>query len=143
MEARHIANTRTLAALAMSAVMLSSCGAGSNGETATGSQPLPGSSSTSTNLVADTTSSSAPAPESGTVEGIIVAVDGTIADIASFTVRLPDGSNVSFVPEPGILFDGTAPIDHVRDHLASGAPVRVVYTTIDDGTLSAVEVGDA
>jgi len=79
---------------------------------------------------------------SGTAEGIVIAVDGTLAEISSFTLVLADGTNATFIPEAGMLFDGTAPLSHVRDHLASGDPVQVEYRTLEDGTRSALEVGD-
>jgi len=79
----------------------------------------------------------------GSVEGVVIAVDGTLAEVSSFTVRLPDGTDATFVPQPGILFDETAPIGHVRDHLVSGAPVLVEYVTLENGELLATAVGDA
>jgi hypothetical protein len=78
----------------------------------------------------------------GAVEGVVVAVDGTLAEIASFRLVLADGTEATFVPEQGVLFDGTAPLSHLRDHLASGDPIRVEYATLEDGTLLALEVGD-
>jgi len=79
----------------------------------------------------------------GSVEGVVIDVEGTLGAVSSFTVRLSDGTDAIFVPVDGLLFAGTAPIDHVRDHMVSGAPVSVGYTTLADGTLSALEVGDA
>jgi len=80
--------------------------------------------------------------QSGTVTGVVIAVDGTLGDVASFTVRMSDGTDATFEPVEGVLFDGTAPIDHVRDHLTSGSPVSIRYETLPDGSLSALEVGD-
>jgi len=76
------------------------------------------------------------------VEGVVIAVDGDLTNVTSFTLRLPDGSDLVLMPAAGVLFHGSAPISHVRDHLASGAPVRVGYVELDDGTLSAVLVED-
>lgn len=81
--------------------------------------------------------------EDTVVEGTVIAVDGTLAAVASFTLRLPDGRDLVLVPAEGVLFDGSAPIGHLQDHLASGAPVRVGYVVLADGTLSAVLVEDA
>ncbi len=77
-----------------------------------------------------------------TVEGTVIAVDGTLAEVSSFTMRLSDGGNLTFVPAEGVLFHGSAPMNHLRDHLASGTTVRVGYIVLADGTLSAVLVED-
>lgn len=111
-------------------MIVSACGSGSGDETP-----------------ADSTAPLTPAPgpaldASGVVEGTVIAVEGTLGDVDSFTVRLADGSDAIFVPEDGLRFAGSAPIDHVRDHMTSGAPVRVEYTTLSDGSLSATHVGD-
>jgi hypothetical protein len=76
------------------------------------------------------------------VEGTVIAVDGTLTDVTSFTVRLPDGHDLVFVPADGVLFDGSAPLSHLQDHVAGGEPVRVGYRELEDGTLSAVLVED-
>lgn len=143
-------------------VVLSACGSGSGADTSVDStappsltsatlpSPLPDESENTTptdSTIAPATTSSQPSnplPDvSGIVEGIVIAVEGTLGQVESFTLRLPTGSDVTFLPEEGVLFDGSAPIDHVRDHMTSGAPVRVEYTTLSDGTLSALQVGDA
>ncbi len=80
--------------------------------------------------------------QSGIAEGVVIVVDGTLGHVASFTVRMSDGLDATFVPADGVLFDDTAPIDHLRDHLANGDRVRVEYETLADGTKSAVAVGD-
>jgi hypothetical protein len=79
---------------------------------------------------------------SDTVTGIVVEVDGDLVSVSRFVVVIEDGSRLEFQPSPGILFHDRAPISHLQDHLRSGEPVRVVYETLDDGTLVAVEVFD-
>jgi hypothetical protein len=76
------------------------------------------------------------------VTGIVVEVDGDLTSVARFVLVLPDTSRQEFVPSPGILFHDRAPISHLQDHLRSGEPVRVVYQTLADGSLVAVEVFD-
>jgi len=103
----------------------------------------PGPASTTTTRQSATPGAANELEPTGTVEGVVIDVEGTLGVVSSFTVRLRDGTDAIFVPEDGLLFAGNAPIDHVRDHMVSGAPVRVDYTTLADGTLSAREVGDA
>lgn len=79
---------------------------------------------------------------SDTVTGIVVEVDGDLVSVSRFVVVVEDGSRLEFIPSPGILFHDRAPISHLQDHLRSGEPVRVVYESLDDGTLIAVEVFD-
>ena len=80
--------------------------------------------------------------EAETLSGVVIGVEGTIQSIESFTVRLTDGTDATFRPVAGLLFDHTAPLSHIRDHLATGDPVKVEYETLPDGILSAVAVGD-
>jgi len=77
-----------------------------------------------------------------TVTGIVVEVEGDLTTVSRFVLVLPDGTRPEFVPSPGILFHDRAPISHLQDHLRSGAPVEVVFETLDDGTLVAIEVFD-
>jgi hypothetical protein len=77
-----------------------------------------------------------------TVTGIVVEVDGDLTAVSRFVLVLPDGTRQEFVPSPGILFHDRAPISHLQDHLRSGEPVGVVYETLADGSLVAVEVFD-
>ena len=76
------------------------------------------------------------------VTGVVVAVAGDLTVINSFSVLLADGSTVLLVPADGLLFDGSSPLSHVRDHLVSGAPVLVEYHT-EGEALVATAVGDA
>ena len=102
---------------------------------------------TTTTLAATTTLSpvttAAPAPVEETVTGVVIAVEGNLAGIDSFVIRLPDGSDLTLVPIEGLLFDGVAPLSHVRDHLVSGNPVSVKYLTSSEGQPIATAVGDA
>ena len=76
------------------------------------------------------------------VTGVVVAVDGDLSEINSFSVVLGDGEILELVPEAGLLFDGDEPLSHVRDHLVSGGPVAVEF--YEDGeNLICVAVGDA
>jgi hypothetical protein len=73
--------------------------------------------------------------------GVVVAVDGTLAGIESFSVLLSAGSTIQVTPERGVLFDG-GPLSHLRDHLVSGSPIVMVFHQEGD-RLIATEVGDA
>jgi len=74
--------------------------------------------------------------------GVVIDVQGNLQDTDSFTLLIEDGSELVLVPTPGLLFEG-GPLSHLRDHVLSGAKVKVVYTVEDDGTHIAIEVGDA
>lgn len=76
------------------------------------------------------------------VRGVVIDVQGDIITVESFTLRLPDGTDRVFEPAAGVLFHGTAPIGHIRDHLRTGEPVDVRFMVLDDGTSIALKVGD-
>ncbi len=76
------------------------------------------------------------------VTGVVIDVQGNLQGTDSFTILIEDGSELVLVPTPGLLFEG-GPLSHLRDHVLSGAKVKVVYTVEDDGTHIAIEVGDA
>jgi len=76
------------------------------------------------------------------VSGVVIDVQGNLQGTDSFTLLIEDGSELVLVPAPGLLFEG-GPLSHLRDHVLSGAKVKVVYTVEDDGTHIAIEVGDA
>ena len=77
-----------------------------------------------------------------TMEGIVVAVDGDLSSVASFTVVDDNGTSFTFIPADGLTFhDG--PLSHLTAHLTSGEPIRVGYETSTDGTLTAVSIDDA
>ncbi len=77
------------------------------------------------------------------IEGVVIDLGGDIATVESFTVRLGDGTDLVFEPAPGIGFHDSAPLTHLRDHLRTGERIEVKYRTLEDGTLVAIEVGDA
>lgn len=74
--------------------------------------------------------------------GVVIEVQGGIADIEGFLLRLPDGSDLRLEPAEGILFHGDAPLGHLRDHLRTGEPVEVEYEVLSDGTAVALRVTD-
>jgi len=76
------------------------------------------------------------------VTGIVIDVVGDLSTITGVTLLTEDGEQMNFVPAPDALFDG-GPISHIRDHLVSGAPVQFEYRELEDGTLVAIELGDA
>jgi hypothetical protein len=82
------------------------------------------------------------AAEALSAVGVVIAVDGSLSGIDSFTIRVDDGTDVTFVPEDGALFD-SGPFSHIRDHLTSGTPIRVDYVMLDDGSSLALSAGDA
>ena len=59
---------------------------------------------------------------SGTIVGPVIAVDGDLTEVRSFTV-LVEGDPMVFVPiaEGDYAF----PLTHLREHLRDGTPVRV------------------
>jgi hypothetical protein len=82
------------------------------------------------------------AEDGGRVTGVVTSVEGDLAVVSSFSVRSSDGTVRTFAPEPGLLFDGTSSVGHLRDHLRSGEPVTVEYRESSEGSLVAVAVGD-
>jgi hypothetical protein len=81
-------------------------------------------------------------PELHQATGVVIAVVGNLQGTDSFTILLPDGSELVLLPEPDLLFDG-GPLAHLRDHLTSGAPIVVTYTVDKDGNNNAHSAGDA
>jgi hypothetical protein len=79
----------------------------------------------------------------GTITAVVVDVTGDLTTVDEFVVRLPDGTDQVIEPAPGMRFHGDAAIGHIRDHLRSGAPVRIRYDVLDDGRWIAREVEDA
>jgi hypothetical protein len=77
------------------------------------------------------------------VEGVVVAVDGGLAGVASFDIVTEAGSRLRFVPDEGVdSFAGGAPLSHLHEHLQTGSPVRITYVD-RDGVLVALVVDDA
>ncbi len=74
----------------------------------------------------------------GTVRGVVIAVNGSLEDVTSFTV-LVEGDEMTFVP----VTDGDYPfpLPHLREHLRTGEPVLVTWKS-DDGARIAVRIDD-
>ncbi len=127
---------RALGAFPLVALTLvgAACGGGGDWEV----DPVPSESAG----VATTTRVSA-AGVTTTVVGVVIDVEGSLAGIEWFVLRLQDGSDLALVPQPGLLFDGVGPLSHLRDHLVSGSPIRATYTTVPDGLPLAVTTGDS
>ena len=89
----------------------------------------------------DSVDGEATSPSTATLIGSVVDVDGNLSTIDRFTLRTPDGSDMTLAVGDDASFDG-GPMSHLRDHLRSGAPVIVEYT-VDNGTNTAQRVADA
>ncbi len=76
------------------------------------------------------------------VTGVVVAIEGDLAETNGFTLLTPDGERMQFVAPAGLVFGDNEPISHLRDHFVSGAPVEVQYEH-DGVSMVAVFVGDA
>jgi len=146
----------SLFALSMSAALvLTACTGSDEGESAAGTSAAP-APPTPTHTVAPTVTAEEPPPAATTttpstdsatdqilsVVGVVIVVDGNLSGINSFTIRLDDGTDRAFTPEPDALFDN-GPFSHIRDHLASGAPIQVDYLALEDGSNVAIGAGDA
>ena len=75
----------------------------------------------------------------GTVEGLVVDVQGDLRAVTEFTV-LTDQGQMSFIPASD--GDFAFPLPHLREHILTGVPV-VVFWEERDGTRVAVLVDDA
>jgi hypothetical protein len=82
---------------------------------------------------------SACSQDSGTVIGTVIAVDGDLSEVQSFTV-LVEGDEMVFVPITEGVY--AYPLPHLRVHLMDGTPIRVgwerrgdqlVATSLEDG----------
>lgn len=77
--------------------------------------------------------------DQGSVEGLVVGVDGGLTSVHEFSV-LADNGTEDFAPaEDG---DFAFPLQHLRDHMISGEPI-VVFWEDRDGVKTAVFVDDA
>lgn len=76
--------------------------------------------------------------------GTVTRVEGDLTQIVDFEVRPPGGDAIVFVPENGldVFADGGTPLNHLFEHLQSGAPVRVTYR-VEGGVNIALLVEDA
>jgi hypothetical protein len=77
--------------------------------------------------------------DQGTVEGLVIDVQGDLSAVTAFSVLTEDGTEV-FVPATD--GDFAFPLQHLREHILSGIPV-VVFWEIRDGVKFAVLVDDA
>lgn len=80
-------------------------------------------------------------PDTVTVDGIVTAVDGDLTTVRSFEVLTTTGETLSLVPAPFGDFD--FPLPHLSSHMRSLDPVRVSYTTTEDGVNLAETIVDA
>ena len=75
--------------------------------------------------------------------GIVVAVDqASLTDIRSFTLRTEAGETLTFRIGALDMSSGAFPANHLREHMATAAPVAVAFTDAD-GELVAVRLVDA
>jgi hypothetical protein len=83
-----------------------------------------------------------PAAPASPVVGVVIAVDARgLTDVRSFTLRLRDGSRLTFTLdrlENGVQF----PPSHLTVHQADGVPVRVTFV-VDGNVLAATRLEDA
>lgn len=81
-------------------------------------------------------------PETTSVEGVIVAIDGSgLADVRGFTLRRPGGGTLDF--RVGELENGNEfPPGHLAEHQATAEPV-VVYYRMEGNERFAVRLEDA
>ena len=75
----------------------------------------------------------------GDVIGIVTEVTGDLTRIESFVVLDASGDSHKFTPAEGMTVMG-APASHLRDHVVSGEPVRVIHHEGSSGELIADDV---
>src|SRR5215213_2570411 len=69
--------------------------------------------------------------------GVVIAADGpSAADVDTFRLRTNDGQLYEFNVGALDLSGGGLPAPHIREHLVSGVPITVYYSTAN-GTLTA------
>lgn len=81
-----------------------------------------------------------PPEGTGTAEGVVVAVEGDLTEVVSFTLVTSDEERLEFVPDPE-AGNPDFPLMHLSEHLRSGDPVEVRYEE-RDGILWATWVED-
>jgi hypothetical protein len=75
--------------------------------------------------------------------GVVIAADGpSAADVDTFRLRTNDGQLYEFNVGALDLSGGGLPAPHIREHLVSGVPITVYYST-ENGTLTACRYVDA
>jgi hypothetical protein len=75
----------------------------------------------------------------GEVVGIVTEVTGDLSSVESFVVLDSNGDSYKFIPGDGMTVMGSPPM-HLRDHLISGEPVKVMYHEGRDSELIADDV---
>ena len=78
------------------------------------------------------------AQSGGTMVGIVVAVEGDLSAVTSFSV-LVEGDTYEFTPVEGGEY--AFPLPHLREHLRDGTPVRVGWEQRGDD-LAAISLDD-
>ncbi len=78
----------------------------------------------------------------GDVVGIVTEVTGDLTAIESFVVLDTAGDSHKFTPVDGMTVMGS-PASHLRDHVVSGEPVRVIHHNGPNGELVADDVTHA
>ena len=76
---------------------------------------------------------------SGTIVGPVIAVDGDLTEVRSFTV-LVEGDHMVFVPIAEGVYE--YPLSHLREHLRDGTPIRVGWEKRGE-QIAALSVEDA
>lgn len=75
----------------------------------------------------------------GEVVGLVTEVTGDLSGVESFVVLDSNGDSYKFIPGDGMTVMGSPPM-HLRDHLVSGEPVKVMYHEGSDSKLIADDV---
>ena len=76
--------------------------------------------------------------DSGTVIGVVTAVDGDLTEVRTFTM-LVEGDEMTFVPAPDGEF--AFPLTHLREHMRDGTLVRVGWER-DGDAIRALVIAD-
>ena len=90
-------------------------------------------------LIAAVLAACGPSADQGTIEGLVVDVQGDLSAVTEFSVLTEDGTQVFVPSEDG---DFAFPLPHLREHIISGVPV-VVFWEDHHGQKVAVFVDDA
>lgn len=82
-------------------------------------------------------------PASQTAAGFVIDVRSeSVTEVASFTLRTPEGEELIFSVGPLELDGGAFPAGHLREHMALGQPVAVGFV-VQDGDRVASRLVDA
>ena len=77
------------------------------------------------------------APTTGSVEGLVTAVDqASVSKVNAFTLRTDAGEELEFAVGKLDLSDGGFNASHLREHMASSTPVLVDFTVADSGKVA-------